>query len=76
MSVDASNFVLRYLLKDQPGLTVSPGHSQEEGVSLPSPTPHVGACSQPRRPVCCTQGDAGGREGAGTLPAQTDHGLE
>lgn len=31
--VDVSNFVLLHLLKDQPGLKVSPGHSQEEEAS-------------------------------------------
>lgn len=30
--MDVSNFVLLHLLKDQPGLKVSPSHSQEEEV--------------------------------------------
>lgn len=56
--VDGSNFILLHLLKDQPGLKLSFGHSQEAGVSYPHPppAPKAGSCSQPRRPVCCTQG--------------------
>lgn len=49
---------------------VSPGHSQE--VSLFFSFPPAPA---KQGPVRCTQGGAGGKEGAGIFTAQTDHGL-
>lgn len=48
--MDGSNLLLP-LLKDQPGLKVSSGHSQEEGVSYPTyPLP-------PRQGLALNQGD-------------------
>lgn len=83
--VDVSNFVLLHLLTDQPGLKVSPGHSQEEEAAPGFVCLFCGfglgffwsrSCSQPRRAVCCTQGGAGGRKGTATFPAQNDQRLQ